>query len=155
MYIMKTMKRIALVVLLATSQLVKAQSSINPGNFHGAVAEKKHYKAVYMLNSAEDKKIKATLRNIDNALEDPRLKGKLEVELVVFGDGVEVFKKSNAYETTLRALQNKGVILAQCLNTMKERNISKEALLPFISYVPSGNGEIIIRQQQGWAIVHP
>jgi len=53
------------------------------------------------------KKIKGTLRNIDNALEDPRLKGKLEVELVAFGDGVTVFEKANPYQEALLALQKK------------------------------------------------
>ena len=90
-----------------------------------------------------------------NALEDPRLKGKLQAELVVHGGGVAVFKKTNPYESQVKALQAKGVILAECENTLRERNISKDELFDFISFVPSGNGEIIIRQQQGWAVVHP
>lgn len=85
----------------------------------------------------------------------PRLKGKLELELIVFGDGVAVYKKSGSYEAILKQLQVKGVILAQCENTLTERKISKEELFDFISFVPSGNGEIIIRQQQGWAVVQP
>ena len=52
-------------------------------------------------------------------------KGKIEIELVAFGDGVEVFKTTNHYDSLLTALQLKGVILAQCLNTMKERKIDK------------------------------
>lgn len=123
--------------------------------FHGAQARLKHYRAVYMLNSGDDKKITATLRNMKNALEDPRLAGKLELELVVFGDGVAVFNLKNNYEATLKFLQSKGVILAQCENTLKERQISKSELFDFISFVPSGNGELIIRQQEGWAIIHP
>ena len=121
----------------------------------GATANLAAYNALYILNQADDKKIKGIIRNINNALDDPRLKGKLHVELVVFGEGVEAFKKLNHYDTLLVALQNKGVILAQCLNTMRERKISKDELWPFISYVPSGNGEIIIRHYQGWATVHP
>jgi uncharacterized protein len=107
------------------------------------------------LNTSDEKKIKGTLRNINNALEDPRLKGKLQVELIAFGDGVEAFKKANNFDTVLTNLKKKGVLLAQCENTIKERKISKEELWPFISYVPSGNGEIIIRHYQGWATVHP
>ena len=77
------------------------------------------------------------------------------MELVVFGDGVEVFNKVNHYDTLLTALQKKGVLLAEFLNTMKERKISKDELWDFISFVASGNGEVIIRQAQGWAVVHP
>lgn len=132
-----------------------AQTTVHAKPFHGAEATLKEYKALYILNEPDDKKIRAVLRNINNALEDPRLKGKLQVELVAFGNGVEVFKKANHYDTLLTALQKKGVILAQCENTIREKHISKDELWPFVSYVPSGNGEIIIRQYQGWAVVHP
>ena len=132
---------------------VMAQTS--NADFTGAKAEKAHYKALYYLDNSDDKKIKGTLRNIDNALEDARLKGKIEVELVAFGDGVSVFEKANPYEQTLLALQKKGVVLAQCSNTVRERHIDKDTLFPFIGYVPSGNGEIIIRMAEGWSVVHP
>lgn len=123
--------------------------------FTAAEATQAHYKALYYLDDADPKKIKGTLRNIDNALEDGRLKGKVEIELVAFSDGVAVYDKSGPYEAALLALQKKGVILAQCNNTVIERHIDKATLFPFISYVPSGNGEIIIRQAEGWAAIHP
>ena len=132
-----------------------ASAQTDPAAFTGAEAKLKHYDALYILNSNDDKKIKGTLRNIDNALEDVRLKGKLHVELIAFGDGVAVYMKSGAYEQTLKDLQAKGVVLAQCSNTVRERKIDKNDLFPFISYVPSGNGEIIIREYEGWATVHP
>ena len=75
--------------------------------------------------------------------------------LLTCAGGVNVFRKDQAYEPEPQALKAQGVILTQCLNTMKERNISKEELFPFISCVPTGNGELIIRQAQGWALVHP
>ncbi|AMR30384.1 hypothetical protein A0256_02595 [Mucilaginibacter sp. PAMC 26640] len=138
---------------LALAKPAKAQT--DPAAFTGAEATLKSYKAVYILNSADDKKITGTLRNIGNVLDDPRLKGKVTIELVVFGDGVAVYMKSGAYEETLKKLQARGVILAECSNTVRERKIDKNDLFPFISYVPSGNGEIIIRQAEGWASVHP
>ncbi len=145
------------IILLAAILLVgvKCFSQNNSKDFHGAVAKAKSYKAVYFINDSSARKIKGTLRNIKNALEDPRLQGKLEVELVAFGDGVEMLRKTNHYDTLLIALQLKGVLIVQCLNTMKERKIDKNELWNFIGYVPTGNGEIIIRQAQGWAIVHP
>lgn len=123
--------------------------------FTGAEAKRKNYNALYVLNNGDDKKISSTLRNIKNALADPRLEGKLNIELVVFGDGVKVYDKTGPFEKTLLELKAKGIILAQCENTLRERKIDKSSLFPFISFVPSGNGEIIIRHYQGWAIVHP
>jgi len=153
-----TMKKITMALLFAGvffSAKSFSQSTIDQANFHGAAADLKDYKAIYIINNADDKKIRGTLRNINNAMEDPRLKGKLQIELIAFGDGVEVYRKSAHYDTLLTNLQKKGVVLAQCENTVRERKIDKADLWSFISYVPTGNGEIIIRQYQGWAAVHP
>ena len=151
------MKKITMLLFLALICFSSKSFSqtLKPGNFHGAKADLDSYKALYILDESNEKKMKGVLRNINNALDDPRLKGKLQVELVAFGDGVEIFKKSNHFDTLLLALQKRGVILAQCENTIRERKISKDELWPFISYVPSGNGEIIIRHYEGWATVHP
>ena len=152
---MKKISMILLVTLILFSSKSFSQVTADPANFHGATANLKSYKALYILDQSDEKKMKGILRNINNALEDHRLKGKLQVELVAFGDGVEIFKKANHYDTLLLALQKKGVLFAECENTVRERKINKDELWPFISYVPSGNGEIIIRQYQGWATVHP
>lgn len=150
----------ALVSLSACSQNEKTVEAPNTtldeeNGQSPATAKLDHYKALYVINSSDDKRVKGALRNIKNVLEDPRLKGKLEVELIVFSDGVEIYKKGSAYEETLSDLKDKGVVLAQCENTLKERKIDKSALYEFVSYVPTGNGEIILRHYDGWAIVHP
>ncbi|CAH0264979.1 MULTISPECIES: DsrE family protein [unclassified Pedobacter] len=144
---------ITLVFITVLSLKVSAQE--NTTAFTGAVAKKKSYKALYVINSADEKHISGTLRNINNALEDPRLKGKLKIELISFGDGVAVYRKDGKFLDQLGILKSKGVILAQCENTVRERKIDKSDLFDFISYVPSGNGEIIIRSAEGWVVVHP
>jgi intracellular sulfur oxidation DsrE/DsrF family protein len=133
----------------------QARAQTDAAGFTGAQPKLEHYDALYVLNSSDEKRIKGILRNMDNALDDPRLKGKLHIELIVFGDGVAVYMKSGAYEQALKNLQAKGVILAECSNTVRERKIDKNDLFDFISYVPSGNGEIILRHYDGWAVVHP
>ena len=151
------MKKITLIctlfLLIAATSATFAQAT--PANFTGAKAILKNYKALYVINNGDEKKIAGTLRNLKNALDDPRLKGKINAELIAFGDGVAVYQKNGSFEKTLLELQSRGVILAQCENTVRERKIEKNTLFDFISYVPSGNGEIIIRQYQGWAVVHP
>lgn len=142
---------------LAAAQ-AKAQTTSTPkpvAEFTGAVANKAEYKVIYQLDNQNPELIKMTLRNMLNALEDPRLKGKLKMELIAYGGGTDVYFKTQPYEPELQALRKQGVLLAQCLNTMKKRNLSKDALFDFVSYVPTGNGELIIRQAQGWAVVHP
>ncbi len=123
-------------------------------HFVGAIPTLQHYKALYVLNSDDQKKIMGILGNIKNAINDSRLKGKLELELIVYGSGVKVFEKKGPYEGVLKSLKARGVILAQCENTIIKRKIDKNTLFSFISYVPSATGEIIIRGSEGWAIVH-
>jgi uncharacterized protein len=149
------MKKLLTLVMMVFTVTVFAQTEDKNAEFHGAAATLSEYKALYILNSSDDTKIKSILRYINNVLEDPRLKGKIQIELVAYADGVELYRKTNHYDTLLTALKNKGVILAECENTVKHRNINKQDLWSFISYVPSANGEIIIRHYQGWATVQP
>ncbi|CAL1521632.1 DsrE family protein [Chitinophaga sp. MM2321] len=125
------------------------------GTQYAMSQRKTKYKAVYQLNSDNDKVIRGTLRNIKNALEDPRLQNKLTIELVAHSGGVALYRKDHPYEELLQDLKARGVILVECENTLKEKKISKDELFPFVNYTPSGNGELIIKQQEGWSYVHP
>src|SRR3546814_10851682 len=73
-----------------------------------------------------------TLFRSRNALNDPRLKGRLEVELIVFGDGVEIYKLESPYRTALEDLKERGVLLAQCERS--EEHTSELQSLMRISY---------------------
>jgi hypothetical protein len=122
--------------------------------FSPAAASLQQYHALYVINEAGPK-IKSIIGNITNVLKDPRLEGKLIIELLAFGDGIEMLLKANNHEALLRPLLDKGVVFVQCINTLTGRGISREELYPFVHYVPSANGEIILRQYEGWAIVKP
>jgi intracellular sulfur oxidation DsrE/DsrF family protein len=155
------MKKLALMVFcfLAIAEAVSAQTNDklleNNRAFTGAKATKKSYHAIYQLDVNDPKRIEKTLRNILNALNDPRLKGKLQVELVAFSAGTDAYMKGGKFEEDLKALVERGVIVAQCNNTLQERKISRDQIYDFIGIVPSGNGELILRQAEGWAIVKP
>ena len=121
-----------------------------------AKAEARHeYGAIFQLDSGGDHAIKKTLNNIENLLNDPRLKGHVQVELLANSKGYDVYVKNNGFEKKLEHLQKQGVILAQCANTLHELHIERTHLYPFITMVPSGVGEITLRESQGWAYIHP
>jgi intracellular sulfur oxidation DsrE/DsrF family protein len=63
--------------------------------------------------------------------------------------------KGSQFEEELKALAEKGVIVAQCSNSLHERKLTRDQIYDFFALVPSGNGEIILRQSEGWAIVKP
>ena len=126
-----------------------------PSTFHGAEANLKSYKALFILDESDPQKMQMILHNIKNSLDDPRLNGKLQVELIAFGPGVKLYLKTSHMDTMLLPLVKRGVIFAECENTMKMAKLTPDQLWPFVSYVPSGNGEIIIRESQGWVGIHP
>lgn len=154
---MKKIKLItSFVLLLAAIQLLAQDNALEKNSrYTGASATKKQYKAIYQLDQNDPRIIEKTFRNINNALTDSRLAGKLQVELIAFSGGTNAYLKNSKYEEDLKKLVEKGVIVAQCNNTLKERNINRDSLYNFIAIVPSGNGELIIREQEGWTIIKP
>ncbi len=123
--------------------------------FTGATAKQKHYHAIYQLDTNDPKIIEKAIRNINNSLKDPRLAGKVKIELVAFSGGTDAYLKGGKYEEELKALVGKGVIVSQCNNSLIERKISRDQIYDFIGIVPSGAGEIIIRQAEGWSVIKP
>ena len=147
---------LTLVAILCMMVQANAQQALEQNKrYTGAQAAQPVYRAIYQLDQASPDIIRKAIRNINNLLEDPRLKGKIQVEMVAFSGGTEAYRKNSEYEAAIRDLAGKGVVVAQCLNTMKERNIAKSELYDFIAYVPSGNGELVIRGADGWVIVKP
>lgn len=123
--------------------------------FNGAEATQKEYNAIFQLDSNNPETVKKAFRNIRNVLKDKRLVGKLNIELVTFSGGTDVMLKSSPYIDDLKDIISKGVQVAQCENSLQERNLTKDDILDFIPYVPSGNGELIIRASQGWVVIKP
>lgn len=154
------MKHVCILItlsLIASAVLAqKPDKSLTENSFFkGAKPTEKVYRAIYQLDESDPKVIEKTIRNINNVLEDPRLKGRLKIELVAYSGGTDAFLKSGKYEDALKGLVQKGVIVAQCHNTLIERNMSRDDIYDFIAVVPTGNGELILRQTEGWAIVKP
>lgn len=149
--ILLTFLAIAGVMARANAQQTLDQNKL----YQGAVAKEQVYKVIYQMDNASPEIIKKTIRNINNLLKDPRLKGKLQVELVAFSGGTEAYRKGSEYEAAIKGLISQGVIVAQCLNTLQERKIDKSELYDFLAYVPTGNGELVIRANEGWTIIKP
>ncbi len=123
--------------------------------FHGAQATKASYGAIFQIDAGGNGAIKKTLNNIENLMNDPRVKGKVKIELIANSKGYAVYVKNNGFEQKLLKLQKEGVILAQCNNTLRELHVDRKDLYPFVSIVPSGMGEITLRESEGWAYIHP
>jgi intracellular sulfur oxidation DsrE/DsrF family protein len=115
----------------------------------------KIYHALFIISANNKIKMNKIIDNIHNALNDPRLKGHIKIELLAFSAGSHLYFKGSGREKALLKLKKMGVELAQCANSLYELHIPISKLYPFIKIVPSAQGEIILRESEGYAYLKP
>ncbi len=76
------------------------------------------------------------------------------MEVVFFGDGINMVRKASSYAPQLKALADEGVIIAACQNAMRARNLTAADLVPFATQVDAGVAELARKQEAGWAYIH-
>jgi len=75
---------------------------------------------------------------------------QVAIEVVAYGPGVDMMMANSAVKEKIVEFKNQGVVFVVCENTMRVRGIKKEEILPEAGYVPSGVGELVLKQEQGW-----
>jgi intracellular sulfur oxidation DsrE/DsrF family protein len=76
------------------------------------------------------------------------------LEVVMYGQGFNlVLKKSIYAEATAKLAENKNISLKVCAIALKNNNVDKSELLPFVEVVPDGIYEIITKQKQAWGYI--
>jgi intracellular sulfur oxidation DsrE/DsrF family protein len=109
---------------------------------------------VIQVSDADPKTWNQALNVVRNVQQDYG-KDKVDVEVVVFGNGIGLLQfdspLANRIEDTLAA----GAKVTMCENTMRGRKVTRNHMLPRIGYVKAGVIEIIEKQQQGWAVIRP
>lgn len=91
------------------------------------------------------------VRNIQNAYG----KEKVDVELVVFGNGAGLLKFDSPLAGRIDDTLANGAQVVMCENSMKARKLTPADMHGKIGYVKAGVVEIIERQKQGWAVIRP
>jgi intracellular sulfur oxidation DsrE/DsrF family protein len=78
----------------------------------------------------------------------------VKVEVVVHGAGVQFMMKDKTTQAEkIAQFKKMGIDFVVCENTMRERKVSKEQLLPEAGFVKMGVGEIILKQEAGWSYI--
>lgn len=137
------MKRIlfSILVLIATFN-GNAQSDKKTNSIH---------KIVFQLTSDDTLVHKGLIKQLNNVLTaTPTTK----IEVVCHGPGISflVTDKTTVY-TNIMQMKAKGVTFEACENTLKEKNISKDRIIPEARFVPSAIVEIITKQEEGWSYI--
>jgi intracellular sulfur oxidation DsrE/DsrF family protein len=108
---------------------------------------------VVHLDEDGDAKHQAVLRNIGNLVTD--LGDQTTVELVAHGPGIGLCLADSPESEGLQELIGRGVVVAVCENTLEMKGIGADRLAAGVVTVPSGIGELVRKQQHGWAYVRP
>lgn len=117
-------------------------------------AAPKHH-VVFQLTEPDGPAWGTLIVHVTNMREAFAKDGGSEVEVVFFGAGLNMLRKTNtAYEERLKKLADSGVTLAACQNAMRLMNVKTEDLFPFASQVDSGVAELARKQEAGWAYIH-
>lgn len=78
----------------------------------------------------------------------------VEIEVVAHGPGVEMLIAAKTTQLEkIRHFKSLGIQFVACENTIRERNIPKESIIPESGFVKMGVGEIILKQEKGWTYI--
>lgn len=111
-------------------------------------------KVVVHVNVPEPGTQGAGLKNLTNLLKEA---SDTQVEVVCHGAGIGLVEKARTdHAEAVEGLIKKGVRFVACENTMRQKSVRKEDLLPGVGTVPSGAVEVVRKQQKdGYAYFKP
>jgi intracellular sulfur oxidation DsrE/DsrF family protein len=108
---------------------------------------------VFHLDEADPTKQALALRNMANLLDD--LGEATPIELVMNGPGIGAGFADAPHADRMRELLGRGASMAACANSMRENEVSVDQLTAGVYLVPSGVGQLVTRQREGWAYLRP
>lgn len=89
------------------------------------------------------------IKNLKNGWGD-----SVTIEVVANGPGIEfLVSGKTTQQDKIAYFKSKGVVFLGCENTLIERKISKETIIPEAGFVKMGIGEVILKQEQGWSYI--
>lgn len=136
-------------VFVLAAVILLSSFSVSAQQIH---SEKTPHKVIIQLSSSDTLAWKGLMNNIKNlkaAWED-----SVAIEVVVHGPGIGLLMKEKTTQSDrIIHFKSKGVVFAACENTLIERKISKESIIPEAGFVKSAVVEIITKQEQGWSYI--
>jgi intracellular sulfur oxidation DsrE/DsrF family protein len=131
----------SLCLAAATAAVGSAQAASQGGPF----------KAVFQVSDADPQKWNLTLNNAKNAQAD--LGPGAVIEIVAFGPGIGMLKAGAEVASRVTEAVGAGVKVVACQNTMRGMHLEPKDMNPQVGYVPSGVGELIRKQAEGYAYI--
>lgn len=125
-------------------------------DFGGAAAQAipQRNRVVIQVSDGDATKWNLALNNARNLQADLGA-ANVQIEIVVYGPGIDMLKLDSPVATRITEAKDAGVTILACENTMKGQKLARDDMLPGIGYVGAGVVEIMQRQQDGWAYLRP
>jgi intracellular sulfur oxidation DsrE/DsrF family protein len=123
----------------------------------GAIALKspqKRHKIVIQVSDNDPAKWNLALNNAKN-LQDDVGAANVDIEIVVYGPGIGMLKLESPTGSRVADAIKANIQVLACENTMRGQKLTRDDMLPALSYVPAGVTEIMTKQSQGWAYLRP
>lgn len=125
------------------------------GALQGCSTMKSSEKVVFQVSDNDPAKWNLALNNVKNVQGTLGGAGSLDVEIVVYGPGINMLKSDSVVGNRVEEAQKTGVKIVACQNTMKGMKLTEADMLPNTSYVPAGVIELMAKQKEGYAYVRP
>ena len=124
--------------------------------FSAQAAEQLKYKVLIQVSDDSVEKLLLAL-NAAKFVQKEYGAPNVAVQIVVFGPGVQTLKHYGPIPVPERVRQAKynGVRIAVCDDSMRAAKLRASDMLQDVSYVKSGLGELMEKQQQGWVYIRP
>ena len=133
----------ALAMLFFSFQLL-SQNTNKPGTIQ--------HRVVIQLTSNDTLVWKALMNNIKNM--KTGWGDSVAIEVVAHSNGIDfLIKGKTTQQEQITYYKSQNVIFVGCENTIRERKISKENIIPEAGFVKMGIGEVILKQEQGWSYI--
>lgn len=105
-------------------------------------------KIVFQLTTSDTTAHKALMKQLGNITS---VKPDTKIEVVCHGPGLDMLRSDRSIVADkVKGFAAKGVAFNACEFSLKERKVTKEAILPVAGYVEAGIIHIVTRQTEGW-----
>ena len=114
----------------------------------------KRHKIVIQVSDNDPAKWNLALNNAKN-LQDDVGAANVDIEIVAYGPGIGMLKLESPTGSRVADAMKANIKVLACENTMRSQKLTRDDMLPALSYVPAGVTEIMTRQGEGWAYLRP
>lgn len=139
-------------IVVATLALCLLAIPAQAADKHAARSVDIRDKLVFQVSDDNTGKWRTALSNAKNVQEELGA-DKVIIEIVVYGAGLGMLTFDSPVGSEVAEAISAGVKFVACENTMKGKHLTKDDMLPSLSYARAAVVELMRKQQQGYAYI--